>query len=149
MLIHHKVTAPAFHQASLTIRRTHLYSWEERDSTHLYSWVERDTVKVNYFTQEHNRMTQLGLEPRPPRPGIHCTNHYATATKAPLPPPPSPPPLSPPPPPSPYPLPPSPLPLPSLVPSLLMFELFRLLFLYIRFMVSLRTKTFLRDKLIF
>ena len=83
MLVHHKVTAPAFHQASLTIRRTHLYSWEERDSTHLYSWVERDTVKVNYFTQEHNRMTQLGLEPRPPRPGIHCTNHYATATKAP------------------------------------------------------------------
>ena len=92
MLIHHKVTAPAFHQASLTIRRTHLYSWEERDSTHLYSWVERDTVKVNYFTQEHNRMTQLGLEPRPPRPGIHCTNHYATATKAPLPPSPLPPP---------------------------------------------------------
>ena len=95
-------------------------------------------MKVSYFTQEHNRMTQLGLEPRPPRPGIHCTNHYATATKAPLPPPPSPPPLSPPPPPSPtpfppppypYPFPPSPLPLPSLVPSLLMFELFRLLFL--------------------
>ena len=77
-------------------------------------------MKVNYFTQEHNRMTQLGLEPRPPRPGIHCTNHYATATKAPLPP---------------------------LVPSLLMFELFRLPFLYIRFIVSLRT--FLRDKLIF
>ena len=39
-------------------------------------------MKVNYFTQEHNRMTQLGLEPRPPRPGIHCTDHYATATKA-------------------------------------------------------------------
>ena len=35
-------------------------------------------------------MTQLALEPRPPRPGIHCTNHYATATKAPLPPPPYP-----------------------------------------------------------
>ena len=77
---------PAFHQASLTIRRTHLYSWEERDGTHLYSWVERDTVKVNHFTQEHNRMTQLGLEPRPPRPGVHCTNHYATATRGPLPP---------------------------------------------------------------
>ena len=121
-------------------------------------------MKVSYFTQEHNRMTQLGLEPRPPRPGIHCTNHYATATEAPLPPPPppSPPPLSPPPPPSPLspspipspsplPLPPSPSPppLPPLVPSLLMFELFRLLFLYIRFMVSLRTKTFLRDKLVF
>ena len=86
-------------------------------------------MKVNYFTQEHNRMTQLGLEPRPPRPGIHCTNHYATATKAPLPP-----------------SPPTPSPL---VPSLLMFRLFRLLFLYIRFIVSFRTKTFLRDKLIF
>ena len=72
MLIHHKVTAPAFHQASLTIRRTHLGG-------------ERDTVKVNHFTQEHNRMTQLGLEPRPPRPGVHCTNHYATATRGPLP----------------------------------------------------------------
>ena len=43
-------------------------------------------------------MTQLGLEPRPPRPGIHCTNHYATATKAPLPPPLPPSPLPPTPP---------------------------------------------------
>ena len=104
-------------------------------------------MKVNYFTQEHNRMTQLGLEPRPPRPGIHCTNHYATATKAPLPPPPYPLPPTPSPlPPTPYPLPPTPSPL---VPSLLMFKLFRLLFLYIRFIVSLRTKTFLGDKLIF
>ena len=137
---------------------------------------ERDTVKVNHFTQEHNRMTQLGLEPRPPRPGVHCTNHYATATRGPLPH--SPPrlcnilmtpksiffipllglvsnnwspsiplennvmPRNPPP------------PTPTgdkqwLVPSLLMLELFRLLFLYIRFIVSSRTKTSSRDKVIF
>ena len=110
-----------------------IYTYGRRGTAPIYTPGWRETLKVNYFTQEHNRMTQLGLEPRPPRPGIHCTNHYATATKAPLPPPP-------------YPLPPTPSPL---VPSLLMFKLFRLLFLYIRFIVSLRTKTFLRDKLIF
>ena len=141
MLIHQKVTAPAFHQASPTILRYPFillggegqYPFILLGGEGQYPFIllggERDTVKVNNFTQEHNRMTQLGLEPRPPRPGIHCTNHYATATKAPLPP-----------------SPPTPSPL---VPSLLMFRLFRLLFLYIRFIVSFRTKTFLRDKLIF
>ena len=44
----------SFHQASLTIC-----------CTHLYSWVEGDSVWVRRFAQEHNTWTRPGLEPRP------------------------------------------------------------------------------------
>ena len=30
-----------------------------------FSWVERGMVRVKYFSQEHNSVTQPGLEPRP------------------------------------------------------------------------------------
>ena len=43
----------SFHQASLTIFHTHLYSWVEGDS------------ESKMFVQEHNTMTRPGLEPRP------------------------------------------------------------------------------------
>ena len=33
--------------------------------THLYSWVERGTVRVKCLAQEHNTMTRPGLEPGP------------------------------------------------------------------------------------
>ena len=33
--------------------------------THLDTWVERGTVRVKYLVQEHNTVSQPGLEPRP------------------------------------------------------------------------------------
>ena len=34
-------------------------------SAHLYTWLERGTVRVKCLAQEHNTMSQPGLEPGP------------------------------------------------------------------------------------
>ena len=41
--------------------------WPSTD-THIYSWVGRGNAKVKCIAQEHNTMTQPGLEPRPLNP---------------------------------------------------------------------------------
>ena len=48
MLVHQRVT--------ISIKYTR---------THLYTWVERDTARVKCLAQEHNTMSQPGLEPGP------------------------------------------------------------------------------------
>ena len=41
--------------------------WQSAD-THIYSWVGGGNVEVKCIDQEHNSMTQPGLEPRPLNP---------------------------------------------------------------------------------
>ena len=53
--------------------------WPSTD-THIYSWVGRGNAKVKCIAQEHNTMTQPGLEPRPSQPRPQCTNHWATTS---------------------------------------------------------------------
>ena len=53
MLLHHRVT-PNINLAS----------------THLHIWVERGTVRVQFLPQEHNTMSQPGLEPGPLAPEL-------------------------------------------------------------------------------
>ena len=70
ILVHHKVIPEHFVGFSLQFT-----------STHLFSRVDRGTVRVDWFSQEHNALTPPGLEPGPLDPAscaLTTFSHFPT-----------------------------------------------------------------------